>query len=82
MYGDHDISLSERGKKHYHLKPYFNGTAVKMVLPTDRLGSLLKMLESYREDGFKIAKQIRSIGCVSTSSASLMLSRDFKGIKE
>lgn len=76
--GDHGILLNERGKKHYQLKHYFKGTAVKMVLSTDRLGSLSEMLETYREDGFKIAKQIRSIGCVSASSASLMLSKDFK----
>ncbi len=76
--GDHGILLNERGKKHYQLKHYVKGTAVKMVLSTDRLWALSEMLESYREDGFNIAKQIRSIGFVSASSASLMLSKDFK----
>ncbi len=76
--GDHGILLNERGKKHSQLKHYFKGTALKMVLSTERLSSLSEMLETYRKDGFEIAKQIKSIGRLSASSASLMLSKDFK----
>ena len=76
--GDHGILLNENGKTHFQLEHHFKGTAVKMVLSTDKLKKLENMLSSYREEGFKIAKQIKGVGFVSASAASLMLSKDFK----
>ncbi|OAQ21088.1 hypothetical protein [Thermosulfurimonas dismutans] len=76
--GDHGILLNENGKKHFQLRHFFSGTAVKMVLSTDKLGKLAEMLSTYRNEGFKIAKKIKGICFISASMASLMLSKDFK----
>ena len=50
-----------------------------MVLSINKLRKLSDMLSSFREEGFKIAKEIKGIGHISASMASLMLSKDFKG---
>jgi len=76
--GNHGILLNEYGKKHFELNHYFQGTAVKMVLSINKLRKLSDMLSSFREEGFKIAKEIKGIGHISASMASLMLSKDFK----
>lgn len=75
--GDHGVKLDENGKEHIELPHNCNGTAVRMVLNTNRLTALSKMLAKFREDGYAIAKQIKGIGMYEASSASQMLSRDF-----
>jgi hypothetical protein len=75
--GDHGIILDDRGKKHIDLPHGCNGTAVRMVLNTSKLTTLSKMLSEFRDDGYKIAKDIKGVGMYEASAASQMLSRDF-----
>ncbi|HBR2011082.1 TPA: hypothetical protein L9M70_004995 [Klebsiella pneumoniae] len=49
-----------------------------MVLNTRKLGSLSSMLAQFRDDGYKIAAEIKHAGIYTASAASQMLSRDFK----
>lgn len=49
-----------------------------MVLNTKKLGSLSSMLTQFKEDGYKIAAEIKHTGVYTASAASQMLSRDFK----
>lgn len=76
--GDHGIKLDETGKEHINLNHPCNGTAVRMVLNTSRIGSLDDMLSQFRDDGYEVARQIKGVGMYEASSASQMLSRDFK----
>lgn len=76
--GDHAIYLDEHGKKHIELGHYHEGTVVRMVLNTKKLGSLSSMLTQFKEDGYKIAAEIKHTGVYTASAASQMLSRDFK----
>jgi hypothetical protein len=76
--GNHGIKLDENGKQHIDLGHYCKGTAVRMVLNTSKLTELSKMLALFREDGYKIAKEIKGVGMYTASAASQMLSRDFK----
>ena len=76
--GDHAIRLDEDGKHHMDLNHFVSGTVVKMVLKTDRLKSLSEMLSTFRNEGYEIAKEIKGLGFYEASSASQMLSRDFK----
>lgn len=75
--GDHGIFLSESGKEHLELGHYCQGTVVRMVLKTDRLTALNKMLSQFRDEGYEAAKQIKGVGMYKASAASQMLSRDF-----
>lgn len=75
--GYHGIKLDDAGKTHIELKHRCNGTVVRMVLNTSKLASLSKMLTQFREEGYKIAKQIKGVGMYEASAASQMLSRDF-----
>ncbi|HFU8125696.1 TPA: hypothetical protein ACIYSJ_001266, partial [Escherichia coli] len=74
----HAIYLDEHGKKHIELGHYHEGTVVRMVLNTKKLGSLSSMLTQFKEDGYKIAAEIKHTGVYTASAASQMLSRDFK----
>ncbi|MES2205971.1 MAG: ATP-binding protein [Pseudomonadota bacterium] len=76
--GNHGILLNENGKEHINLNHACKGTAIRMVLNTCKIGSLNKMLENFRKEGYEIAKQIKGIGVYDASAASQMLSRDFK----
>ncbi|CAI2069066.1 ATP-binding protein [Serratia quinivorans] len=76
--GDHAIHLDDSGKQHMNLGHYHEGTVVRMVLNTSKLGALSSMLSQFRDDGYKIAAEIKSQGVYTASAASLMLSRDFK----
>ncbi|MFV3304063.1 hypothetical protein ACNFBT_02120 [Pseudomonas sp. NY15181] len=80
--GDHGIKLDENGKEHIHLPHICRGTAVRMVLNTDRLTELAPMLAKFREEGYEIARQIKDVGVYEASAASQMLSRDFQGRME
>ncbi|ROQ20927.1 hypothetical protein EDC38_1545 [Marinimicrobium koreense] len=75
--GDHGIKLDENGKEHIELPHKCRGTAVRMVLNTKRLTELADMLATFREDGYRIARQIKGVGAYEASAASQMLSRDF-----
>lgn len=62
-------------------KSYFNcnyqGTAVRLGIRTDQIGSLAESLRKFREDGFEIQRLYREIVDINPSAASLMLSEDF-----
>jgi hypothetical protein len=76
--GNHGIKLDETGKQHIDLAHICRGTAVRMVLNTDRLKTLSEMLAEFRDEGYDIAKKIKGVGVYTASAASQMLSRDFK----
>lgn len=76
--GNHGILLNEHGKKHIELGHGFKGTAVRMVLNTQKLTALGSMLAKFRTEGYEIAKNIKGVGMYDASAASQMLSRDFK----
>lgn len=75
--GDHGIFLNENGKKHIELGHRIRGTAVRMVLNTNKLTALSGMLSKFRSDGYEVAKTIHGVGMYDASAASQMLSRDF-----
>jgi hypothetical protein len=62
-------------------KSYFDcnypGTAVRLRIRTDQIGSLSDSLKKFREDGFEIQRRYREIVDINPSAASLMLSEDF-----
>lgn len=76
--GDHCIKLDETGKHHFELGHRIDGTAVRLVLNTKRLSKLKEMLSIFRDEGYQVAKEIKGVGFYEASSASQMLSRDFK----
>ena len=76
--GKDGVYLDETGKTQIELGHNFQGTAVRLYLDTSRLVELSQMLRKFREEGFEVAKQIKGIGHLEASAASLMLSRDFK----
>lgn len=78
--GDHGIKLDENGKEHIDLGHFCKGTAVRMVLNTSKLTKLSKMLSTFRDEGYETAKAIKGVGVYTASSASQMLSRDFKNV--
>lgn len=78
--GNHGIKLDENGKEHIDLPHICRGTAVRMVLNTNKLTELGSMLEKFRDDGYEVAKQIKGVGMYEASAASQMLSRDFEKI--
>ena len=76
--GNHGIKLDENGKEHIELGHTCKGTAVRMILNTSKLTQLSSMLSQFRDEGYEIAKEIKGVGMYTASSASQMLSRDFK----
>lgn len=76
--GNHAIKLCEDGKEHIKLEHNYNGTAVRMVLNTNKLETLGVMLSKFRKEGYEVAKKIKGVGIYEASAASQMLSRDFK----
>lgn len=76
--GNHAIKLNEEGKTHYELDHICKGTVIRMVLDTNKLTELSTMLGQFREEGYKIARDMGGIGSYSASAASKMLSKDFK----
>ncbi|MBV6829747.1 hypothetical protein [Xanthomonas euvesicatoria] len=55
----------------------YEGTAVRLVIKTDEIGSLMDSLKKYREDGYAFQQKYREIVNINPSAASLMLSEDF-----
>lgn len=76
--GDHSIKLNESGKEHINLNHTCSGTVVRLVLNTSKVTELSAMLAKFRDEGYEVAKQIKGVGKYTASSASQMLSRDFK----
>jgi hypothetical protein len=76
--GNHGILLNQLGKTHFDLNHYCQGTVIKLVLSLSRLNELSQQLAVFRDEGYKIASQIKGVGYYSASAASQMLSRDFK----
>lgn len=75
--GDHGVLLDKNGKQHINLGHYCKGTVVRLVLNTKRLKSLSSMLNTFKIDGYEVAKKIKGVGVYEASAASQMLSRDF-----
>jgi hypothetical protein len=75
--GNHGILLNENGKRHIELGHRLKGTAVRMVLNTNKLTALSGMLAKFRTEGYEIARKIKGVGMYDASAASQMLSRDF-----
>lgn len=69
------LTKASEGKSYFPCA--YEGTAVRLVIKTDQLGSLSDSLKKYREDGFEFQKKYREIVNINPSAASLMLSRDF-----
>ena len=76
--GNHGI-LQDRsnGKEHFPLKTHFQGTAVKIVLEADKIHNLHNLQLKFREEGWKIAKEIEGVGNIDSAKASQLITRDF-----
>lgn len=75
--GESGMMLTKaKGGKSYSSCSY-DGTAVRLVIKTDQIGSLMDSLKRYREDGFAFQQKYREIVNINPSAASLMLSEDF-----
>lgn len=68
-----------KGDEKLEYKTDIAGTAIRMIIDTSKIESLNDRLQSFRNDGYKLAKEIG--GIIDPSSASQMLSRDFKPVK-
>jgi len=55
----------------------FSGTALRMVINTEKLGDLSSSLAQYRREGYEIAKKYDKDRPIEPSIASTMLFRDF-----
>jgi hypothetical protein len=75
--GESGIILSEQGKE--DIKTGFPGTALRLVIDTQKLGNLSASLEQYRREGFEFAKRYKD-GPIEPSIASTMLFKDFDGM--
>jgi hypothetical protein len=74
--GDTGLFLLGETKRYFETE--FQGTVLRLVLDTDRIGTLREDLSRFSKEGTEIAAKLRGLKEVSVSSASLMLSRDFK----
>ena len=63
------------GKRYYNCN--FQGTAIRMIIKTDKVNDLSKSLARYRDEGHEIQRRYREIVKIEPSAASMMLSRDF-----
>lgn len=69
------LTKAAEGKSYHDC--WYGGTAVRLVIKTDQIGSLSESLKKYREDGFLFQQKYREIVQINPSAASLMLSKDF-----
>jgi anti-sigma regulatory factor (Ser/Thr protein kinase) len=74
--GNSAISLSANSKRNYLTS--FEGTAIRLNFDVDRIGDVKERLSEFREDGIKIAAQIKGSGGRPPSAMSLLLRRDFR----
>lgn len=75
--GNTAMLLTDRSEGKRYFDCNFKGTAIRMIIKTDRLSDLMKSLEKYRFEGFEIQKRYKEIVRIEPSAASLMLSKDF-----
>ncbi len=68
--------LLEHGRK-IDFRCDLPGTALRLVLDTQRIGNLHERLEQFRTEGYAIAQRSTGPDALSPSSASTMLARDF-----
>lgn len=69
------ILLEQGGKTDYSCN--IPGTALRLVLDTRRIGNLHQRLETFRAEGYAIARRNAGPDALDPSSASTMLARDF-----
>ncbi|WP_185230347.1 hypothetical protein [Teredinibacter franksiae] len=74
--GETGLYLSENKKR--NLNTPFKGTALRLVLNTERLSSLSSMLSKYRKDASEFKNTYSEKNNIAASTASKMLRRDFK----
>lgn len=74
--GDTGIYLSENKKR--YLNTPFDGTALRLLLNTSRLSGLKSMLGRYTKEAAQFKKEYIDGQNFAASTASKMLSRDFK----
>ena len=74
--GDTGIYLSENKKR--YLNTPFEGTALQLLLDTGRLSKLSSMLGRYSKEAAQFKKEYMDVQNFGASTASKMLSRDFK----
>lgn len=75
--GNTGMLLTDKAEGKRYFGCLFGGTAIRMVVRTDRLADLRDALERYRNEGYSIQNRYKEIVNIDPSSASLMLSEDF-----
>ena len=65
------------GKRKLNYQFNYNGTAVRLNLNVNQIGSLEKRIGEFREDAKKIVKQINGSSGRPPSAMSLLLRRDY-----
>lgn len=74
--GDSLLKLDRNGKTVTPCR--LQGTAVRLLIDTRRLGVLPEQLSKFADDGRRVAQEIRGANASFASSASQMLTRDFQ----
>ena len=77
--GDTGIYFSQKTKMNFATS--FPGTLVKVNLHVPRIGDVQKRLGEFREEGKKIAAEIKGSGNRPPSAMSLFLRRDYQKIR-
>ena len=75
--GDTGMLLTTKAEAKRYFPCEYQGTAIRMVIKTDRMPSLTDALDTYRREGYEIQRRYSEIVNIDPSSASLMLSEDF-----
>lgn len=73
--GKSAVGLSTASKRNYAAS--FNGTAIRLNFDVDKIGDVQDRLSEFREDGARLAAQIKGSGGRPPSAMSLLLRRDF-----
>lgn len=77
--GDNGLLLKPGVKQGMPL--LFEGTVIRLNLCVDSLRDLNSSLQQFRDDGYEVAAQFGKTAVLSASTASQMLSRDFRKVK-
>ncbi|WGM38861.1 hypothetical protein AMEJIAPC_01768 [Caulobacter sp. NIBR1757] len=75
--GDHSIHLGPKSKSDYPTS--FPGTVVRFNLHAGRIGDVKTRLNEFREEGARIASNIKGAGNRPPSSMSMLLRKDYSG---
>jgi len=75
--GETGMLLTDVGEAKKYYDCNFEGTAVRMIIKTEKIGKLSSSLSKYRDEGFEVQKQYKELVRIDPSAASLMLSEDF-----